>query len=344
MDAPEVDATDARASTTGGGLRRAVRIVVRSLLVLLALLAIGWGSLALAVDGLGRAAALFYAVASLGLLVLHPRRLNRLACAFLFVLVLGWWLCIEPRNDRRWLPDVSMLSTMQVEGERLTVSNLRNFEYRSEQDFTPRWEERTFDLARVAGVDLLVCDWGDPLIVHTILSFQFEGGTPLAVSIETRKEEGEEYSALHGFFRQFELYYAVGDERDLIGVRTRVRGERVRLYRLAMDPARARDLLLVYARRINELAADPAWYNAITANCTTSIRLHAVELGIERPFDWRMLINGRGEELLYSRAMVSTSLPFEDLRARSDVTDEANAARESADFSEAIRRGLPARP
>jgi hypothetical protein len=145
-------------------------------------------------------------------------------------------------------------------------------------------------------------------------------------------------------FRQFELYYVVGDERDLIGVRTNLRGERVRLYRLDVSLERARELLEVYARRVDDLVEHPAWYNALSHNCTTSIRLHAVELGIEQPWNWRVLVNGHGEELLYMRGNVNTTLPFDELRRRSDVTEAARAAADAEDFSARIREGLPARP
>jgi hypothetical protein len=336
-----MNASDPRARAGHGWLRRVGRIA----LALAALPFIAWGSLALALDGPGRVLAGAYALASVALLVfVRPRRWGRLGCVGLFLLVLGWWLSIEARNDREWLPEVSRLPTVRVEGQRLTVANLRNFEYRTESDFTPRWEERTYDLARVTGMDLAVCDWGAKLIVHTMVSWEFEGGEHLVVSIETRKEVGEGYSALRGFFRQFELYYVVGDERDLIGQRTGVRAERVRLYRLDASPDEARAMLLAYAERINDLVEEPAWYNAFNHNCTTSIRLHAVDLGIERPWDWRILVNGRGEELLYSRAMVNTSLPFEELRAQSDVTEAARAAGARQDFSALIRAGLPPRP
>lgn len=328
-----------------GWLRRTGRIAMRGVLALLWLPFLAWASLALLLDGPGQGGALAYLIASLGLLVcLRPRRRGRLAGAGLFALVLGWWLSIPARNEREWQPDVSQLARMRVEGERLNVTNLRNFEYRSRTDFVPRWEERSYDLAQITGLDLAVCDWGAKGIVHTMVSWEFGDGEHLVVSIETRKEVGESYSALRGFFRQFELYYVVGDERDLIGVRTNVRGERVRLYRLAVSPANARALLLAYARRIDDLANDPDWYNALTHNCTTSIRLHAVELGLEQPWNWRILVNGRGEELLYMRRMVSTALPFEELRERSDVSEEARAAGNAPDFSARIRGGLPARP
>ncbi|HEX6885845.1 MAG TPA: DUF4105 domain-containing protein [Planctomycetota bacterium] len=327
------------------GYRSALRLLGRGTLVLLLLPAISWGCLALSLDGPGRVAAVLYALASLVLLVrLRPWPRGWLAALGLFLLVLGGWLTIAPSNEREWLPDVRALPRMRLAGERLEVTNVRDFRYRSETDFEARWEERGYDLAQVTGLDLLVCDWGEKWIVHTILSWEFADGRHLAISIETRKEVGEGYSAVRGFFRQFELYYVVGDERDLVGVRTNVRGERVRLYRLDVAPEVARALLRSYAARVEHLAVEPAWYNAMTQNCTTSIRLHAAELGRAHPWDWRILINGKAEELLYLRGQVDTSLPFAELRARSDVTAAAQAAGDAPDFSARIRAGLPPRP
>lgn len=326
-------------------VRRVLRGVARGVLALAVVLAVVWAGAALAVDGPGVILAGAYALGSLALLVLvRPRRRGWNSAGVLFALVLGWWLSIEPSNERDWQPDVSRATTMQVDGDRLTVTDLRDFEYRSEQDWTPRWERRTYDLAQLVGVDLLVCDWGAPMIVHTMLSWEFADGEHLAVSIETRKEQAEGYSALRGFFRQFELYYAVGTERDLIGVRTTVRGERVRLHRLATPRDDARALLLDYARQVNRLAREPVWYNAVDQNCTTTIRLHAIELGIQRPWDWRILVNGFGEELLYRRGMLDDSIPFEELRARSDVTEASRAAYGDARFSKLLRAGVPPRP
>lgn len=326
-------------------LRRIGRIVLFGVLVLAGLCGIGWAALALSLDGPGGIGVIVYLLATVALIVfVRPRRRGFLAASALFALIVAWWLTIEPRNDRVWLKDVDQLSTARIEGERLTVSNVRNFKYTSETEFVPQWEERTYDLSKLTGVDLAICDWGAGMIVHTMVSWEFADSAPLIVSIETRKEAGEGYSAVRGCFRQFELYYVVGDERDLIGLRTNFRGERVRLYRLANTPAEARGVLEAYVTQINELAAEPVWYNAFTHNCTTSIRLHASQLGIEQPWNWRILINGYSEELLYMREQVNVSLPFEELRAQSDVTERAKAAGTSPDFSEIIRDGLPPRP
>ena len=333
------------APTPPGRLRRGLRGLGRALATLAVLLAVTWGALALELDGPGRwAAALHLAASAAAALAGRRRGHARLAALAPFVLVLGWWWTLAPRNDRPWLADVARLAELELAGDRLRVRNLRNFTYRSDTDFDERWEEREYDLAGVRGLDLAVCDWGATGIVHTFLSWEFAAGAPLAISIETRKEVGESYSALRGFFRQYELYYAVADERDVLGVRTNVRGERVRLYRLGTSPGEARALLEAYARRIAALAREPAWYNALTQNCTTSIRMHVVELGSARPWDWRLLVNGFGETLLYERGQVDTTLPFEELRARSDVTAAAQAAANADDFSARIRTGLPERP
>ena len=198
-----------------------------------------WGVLALSLDGPGRWAGALFALISLPLFIVgwrvsHRRRwIARGALLALWCGVLAWWLSLEARNDRDWLPEVSRLPSARIEGNRLTFSNVRAFEYRSETDFTPSWEERAYDLDRVRGVDLFLSDWGAAGIVHTILSWEFEGGEHLAVSIETRKEQGEGYSALRGFFRQFELYYVFADERDVIGLRARFRGDHRSFPRLA---------------------------------------------------------------------------------------------------------------
>jgi hypothetical protein len=173
------------------------------------------------------------------------------------------------------------------------------------------------------------------------MSWEFADGQHLAISIETRKEVGEEYSAVLGFFRQFELFYAVADERDVIGVRTNVRGETDHLYRLSASPGRARRLLVEYLVNIDELATKPRWYNALTQNCTTTIVRHVNDLDGGFAWDRRILANGTADAMLYMRKAVDSSLPFEELRRRSNVTEAARAAGRSENFSELLRRGLP---
>ncbi|MDX2169494.1 MAG: DUF4105 domain-containing protein [Deltaproteobacteria bacterium] len=327
---------------------RLLRRLLVLLFVPLALVALLWGSLALWIDGpavrqLAAGMAVSYGLAGLVVLLrVRPWWRAALGIALLVGGVVAWQESIPASNDRQWLPDVAALPTATVVGDQVTVRNVRDFVYHSsDSDFTAHWETRTYDLARLRGVDLFFSFWGPTDVAHTIMSWDFGDGQHLAISIETRKEVGESYSAVRGFFRQYELYYVVAEERDVIGVRAQQRGERLWLYRLQMPPAVARALLLDYLEEINRLAVKPRWYNAFAHNCTTSIRLHAMRVMPVQPWSWQMLLNGHLEELLYRRGAFDNGLPFAELRARSEVTDAARAAGDADDFSARIRVGLP---
>jgi Domain of unknown function (DUF4105) len=331
----------------GRGTTRAIgRWALRGAIALGAALFLGWGALGLHFAGprppaLADALAGAWVLAGLGALALvRPGRRALVAFALIAALWLAWWVSLRPRNDRDWLPDVARTSTAELQGDRLTVHDLRNFDYRSESDFTPRWETRTFDLARLSGLDLFMSYWGSPAIAHTIMSWAFDDGQHLAISIETRKERGEAYSAIAGFFKQYELYYVVADERDVVRLRTNDRGEEVHLYLLRTPLERARRLLLDYVARIDKLAAHPAFYNAATANCTTTIRTHVRGIGVAMPWDWRLLMNGHLDEMLYERGVVDTSRPFAEIRRASLVNARAQAADQDPAFSARIREGL----
>ncbi len=312
--------------------------------------AIGWAVLALWFDGptsrplAGTLAVGFVTAAAAVLILVRPMRRALAAFLVLWLAVLGWWLWIPPRADRDWQPDVARVATVDIHGDVVTIHNVRDFDYRSETDSTERWEDRTYDLSRLRGVDGFFSFWGPTLIAHTIVSWEFDDGRHLAVSIETRKERGEEYSALRGFFRQYELYYVVADERDVVRLRSNYRGERVFLYRLRGSPDFARRLLLSYLEQVDRLAHTPRWYNALTHNCTTTIRFHVQQAQVKNPLDWRLFVNGKADELLYERGDVDTSLPLAELRARSDITAKARAADQDTRFSDRIRDGLPSRP
>jgi len=320
------------------------------LVIPLLVLALGWASLALWFDGpssrslAGLLAGSFLSTAAGILALVRPLRRGLVLLGMLWLLVLGWWLGISPRNDRDWQADVARLPSVTRDGDVVILHDVRDFDYSSETDFTERWDDRTYDLSRVRGVDLFLSYWGPTLIAHTIMSWEFDDGRHLAISIETRKEKGETYSALRGFFRQYELYYVVADERDVVRLRTNYRGEHAFLYRLRASPARARATLESYLEEVNGLSRTPEWYNAFTHNCTTTIRGHVQHAGVHNPWNWRILANGKGDELLYSRAIIDTSLPFAEGRARSDITGKAKTADRDPEFSQRIREGLLPRP
>jgi hypothetical protein len=328
---------------------RLSRLLLRTAVSIALLLAILWAAAALWVDGpesaaiRGTLAGGVVLAAVLSALLVRPWWRAAVSVLLLFTIVLVWWLTLAPSNDRNWQPDVARLPTATIDGSELTIRNLRNFEYRGEDDFTERWETRTYDLDDLIGVDIFISYWGPTLYGHTITSWEFADGSHLAASVETRKEEGEGYSAVTGFFRQFEIYYVVADERDLIGLRTNHRGERVELYRFAASREQALALLTDYVKQMNALAEAPRWYNALTHNCTTTIWHHAKAVGSDFPLDWRLLANGYLIDLAYAQGSVDTSMPLEDLKRRSDITERAQSTDLGVDFSKRIREGLPPR-
>jgi hypothetical protein len=331
-------------------VRHAIRLIATLALFVIVVAGILWGAMALWFDGpqsrvLAGAMAGGLTLVSIFLAAIVRPFLRGLAIALLPVAaVVLWWTSIPPSNTRDWAPDVARTARATFDGSRVTIKDVRNFKYRSESDYGQHWETRTFNLDGIHGVDLFLSFWGPTQIAHTIASWEFDDGQNLAISIETRKEKGESYSALRGFFRQYELYYVVADERDLIGLRTNYRGEQVYLYRIRVPASQARALLVKYLDEVNRLADHPQWYNALTQNCTTTIRGHAQHVGAGGRLDWRLLANGHLDELLYERGQIDTDLPFADLRARSNITEKAKAAGDSPDFSVRIRQGLPGLP
>jgi hypothetical protein len=295
----------------------------------------GWARSALAV---------VYAAGMLATLLLVPRRRAALGIfAAIFAALALWWSSLAPSQVKDWAPEVARMPTADVEGDRLVIHGLRNFDYRSETDFDVRYEDRTYDLSKLVGLDLFMSYWSGPRVAHTILSWEFEDAPPIAISIETRKDRTQQYSAVEGFFKQYELIYVVADERDLVRLRTNFRGEEVYLYRLAAPVEAARALLLDYVRRFDRLADQPAFYDALTQNCTTTIRDHVKHIAPGYTFDWRLLVNGHLDEMLWEKGSVNNSIPFAELRARSRINERALAAGSSPDFSRLIREGLPPR-
>jgi hypothetical protein len=289
------------------------------------------------------AAASALAVAILASIIFMRGMRRKLGAIFFgFGLVLAWWLTLKPSHNRIWQPNVAREPWAVVDGDSVTLHNVRNCVYRTAADYTPHWETRTVRLSQLTGIDLAINYWGSPWMAHPIVSFQFAEGPALCFSIEVRKEVGESYSAVAGFFRQFELIYIVADERDVIRVRTNfLRGEDVYLYRTTVTPEQARQRFMEYLAALNELHDQPRWYNAATTNCTTSIRTQRAAAR-RAPWDWRILFNGKADELMFERGwLASGGLSFAELKARSLINAAAKAADDAPDFSRLIRIDLP---
>ena len=273
----------------------------------------------------------------------HWRKRLLLGYSILFAAILTWWFLISPSNERQWQPDVAKLAYATFDGDLVTVHNIRNFDYRSEFDYQPAYYTNAFDLNKLVGVDLYAVYWMGPDIAHTILSFDFGGNDHLAVSIEARKEQGEGYSTIKGFFRQYELIYIVADERDVIRLRTNYRKnppEEVYLYRIQGPIKNGRRLFLEYIKKINQLNEKPKFYNTLLDNCTTAIWFNTLINPGHLPFSWKILLSGYVPAYLYEFGRLDTRVPFSELQQQAHINSRAHAADQAPDFSTRIRAGI----
>jgi hypothetical protein len=291
-------------------------------------------------------ALVFVAATALAFLLLPRRRRTLAGFLVAFALLVVWWLRIPASNDRDWQPDVAVTPWATVDGDLVTIHGVRYLDYRTETDFVPRWEDRTYDLRKLDSADLIAVYWAGKPIAHIMLSFGFEGKDYLAISIETRKERGESYSTIAGFFKQYELVYIVADERDLIRVRTNYRQpqEDVYVYRMRTPRANVRRVFLDYLKTMNELHERPSFYNTLTTNCTTGVLLHTRVNPETPPLSWKILLSGYVPDYAYELGRIDTTRPFPELERMSKVNERAHAADKDPAFSQRIREGLPIPP
>jgi hypothetical protein len=330
-------------------MRTALKIGGRALLVLALLGLTAWAALAMYL-GPPQSAPWALAIAAVGVVAAVSAILPRLRWWPLALFALAWiafllrWSAVQPSNDRDWQADVAVLPFATFDGDLVTIHNIRNFDYRTETDYTPRYYDKTYDLRRLDSADIIAVYWMGEAIAHIMVSFGFAEQDFVTVSIETRKERGEAYDTVKGFFRQYELIYIVGDERDLIRLRTNYRKdppEDAYLYRTNAPPENVRRFFLSYFEKINELKDHPGFYNTLTTNCTTNVLMHARVNPGRGAYSWKILLSGYAPLYTYERGRLDTSLSFEELKRRSHINAAAKAADQAADFSQRIRAGLP---
>jgi hypothetical protein len=263
-------------------------------------------------------------------------------CLLGFCSVLGWWLTLRPSNDGNWQPDTDRTGWAEIDGDRISIHNLRSCDYRSETDYSNCWSDRTLYLSQIRAADFFLTNWGIPFASHPIVSFQFGDNQHVAFSIEARYRTGQAYSTILGFFRQYELIFIVADERDVIRLRANYRkDEEVYMYRVRVSPEVARAMFLTYVTYMNRLNDHPEWYNELTRNCTTTLQKPlAADVSNPQPWNYQFLLNGTLDALLYDRGrLVTGGLPFPELKQREHINPAAQAAGNSPDFSALIRAG-----
>jgi Domain of unknown function (DUF4105) len=301
------------------------------------------------VDGsaLRAAVAALFLAATIFAFIFLPQRHRTLKLFFaLFAVLVALFFRIPASNHRDWQPEVAVTPWAEIKGDLVTIHGVRNFDYRTETNFTPRWEDRTYDLRKLDSADIIAVYWAGKAIAHVMVSFGFGGKDYLAVSIETRKEKGESYSTLAGFFRNYELIYIPADERDIIRVRSNYREpqEQVYIYRTRGPLRNIRRVFLDYLKTMNDMRERPRFYNTLTTNCTTSILTHTRLNPESPPLSWKILLSGYVPDYLYDLGRIDTSMPFAELEKISLVNARAHAADKDPAFSQRIREGLPKPP
>lgn len=268
--------------------------------------------------------------------------LRYLVLAVIGVLIL-WWATRRPSNDRDWMPNLAMMPYAEFRDSVVLVHNVRNTTYRSTTDYTPVYDDRSYDLRRLESVWFIVepfSNWGGA--AHTFLSFGFQGPEYVTISVEARKERGETYHFLKGLVRQYELMYVVADERDAIGLRANRRGDDVYLYPIKAPPERARALFVAMLERANRLRDQPEFYNTLLQNCTNTIVQHVNTLVPGQiPFSHKVLLPGYSDEVAYELGLIDTDLSYERIRQHHRINELAARFADSPDFSIRIRERPP---
>lgn len=326
-------------------MRTLGRLIVKVALILACL----WSALILAfspaLPSIVRSPAAIAVLLALAISLFFSRKRPILGWIPTIILLAGVlaWISIRPSNERNWVPEVRQTPWGEISGDTVTLHNIRNFNYRTENDFDPNYETRTFNVSELREVDMLVTYWAGKAIAHVMVSFGFNDKDFISFSIETRKEVGESYSAINGFFRNYELTYVVADERDVIGVRVnhRVPEEQVYVLRTRMALENGRKLFLEYVKRINKLKNEPQFYNTLTTNCTTTILNQVQALGGQAQYTWKILLSGYVPEYLYETETLMPNLSLEEIMQSSLVNQKAKLHAREADFSRLIREGVP---
>ena len=339
------DASGPVASPRSSRRQRLVHVVATVLLGVGVLASGAWGTLALwyRLPGgllarvLGSALWSVLVVGVFSLSLVRRSGWPLLAYLVAWALLLAWWASIRPSHDRVWADDVARLLHAEVHGSRVTLVNVRDFTWRRDDDYDVRWETQTYDLDHLVSADAILSYWGSRAIAHAMISFGFDDGRHVVFSVEIRKKRGEAFSSIGGFFKQFETVLVAAKERDIVRVRTNVRGEDDYLYPMTLERPTLRRLFLAYVEAANQLVRRPAFYNTVTSNCTTLVYRMARQINPGLPMDIRLLLTGHLQGYLRDHDAIDTREPEAVQRARARITEKARRSAPGEDFSRAIR-------
>ncbi|MGI1661733.1 DUF4105 domain-containing protein [Palleronia sp. KMU-117] len=257
------------------------------------------------------------------------------------IVLLVWWNSLAPPSEGQWSPELARQVTGTIEGDVLTLENVRAFEWRSEEDFTEVWATRSYDISQIESVDLFMSYWGGRNMAHLMLSFGFANGDYLAWSIEVRRRSDDSFSPVADFFKAHPIAIVAAEERDVVGLRSNIQKASVRMFRLRVPPEGSRDLIEAYVAGANRLVEEPHWFNSVFTNCSRTAILLARYAGATLPADWRIIVNGYFPDYLYDQGALATDVSIEELYRLGDISERARSEGLTENYSQAIRDGVP---
>lgn len=330
-------------------MRSLIRLLLFAVLFLLVAYATLWGTLALwfklpGSDFVRGLAASCFGLFGIGTLiaVFRPVSWRWLAIfAVALIAINGWWNALVAPVDGNWSPEVARQATGTIDGDILTLTNVRAFEWRTVDDFDEEWVTRSYDLSQIETVDMFLSFWGGPSMAHFMLSFGFANGDYLTWSNEVRRRIGGSFSPVSDFFKAHPIVVIAAEEQDVVGLRSNIRQERVQLFRFGSQSEKKRELIEVYVAAANEIAEKPHWFNSVFTNCSRTAILFARHVGISIPMDYRVIVNGYFPELLYERGSLNTDVSLQELYSLGAINERAIAIGLNEDYSAAIRDGVP---
>lgn len=274
--------------------------------------------------------------------ICRPKGRMRSLVVFVFgvIIMVTWWASFTPKLDRDWAPELAQSLTGEIDGNKVTLHNVRNFNWRTSTDFDVRWESREYDLDQLDSIDMILSYWGDDAIAHTLLSFGFLNGDHAVFSVEIRRENNEEFSTIGGFFKKYELAILVADENDIVRLRTNVRDplEDVYLYPITTTKEHRIALFQGLIGKANDLAKKPRFYHTIMANCTTVIYSLIRQYRDDIDLDIRIIQSGYLPDYMAERGVLNWSKPYGDIRARAAISAKGQGIEAGQDYSVVIRK------
>ncbi|MFC2994106.1 DUF4105 domain-containing protein [Acinetobacter sichuanensis] len=292
---------------------------------------------------------ILFAFSILGIYIkqnLFSRHKDILIYILAFLCSLLWYFNIPAKQDREWNPEVDRLFTYKKQGNIVTIHNIRNFNWHTENKYDVHWDTRSYNLEHITGVNIITSYWMGPQIAHTLVSFDFSDQKPLVFSIEIRKEKTESFSAIGGFFRKYELSLIAADEKDLIYTRSNIRNEQVYFFPVKMPKTEMKALFTEYLEKTDELAQQAKWYNTLSSNCTTLVfdMVQAISPH-ELPLDYRLLASGYLPNYLYDLGALNQQWTIKQWYQRAHVNPRTDQFKHfeyqsSENYSKVIREGL----